>query len=255
MNKAAKFGALGAGAGTLFLGAMVGFGQMLGAEMSSMPVVGGLFAEPIEEESEDPDGSEGEEGAEAGNDSGSNSRPDPSLPATPQYRSASTLLDRFVSPSPFELEELEALEAELREQIDVLGARERALDERERVARDSEERIVEERAELDRYRFTLEELASELRLREAELDRDEAARAAEMQDRDKKLGELLLNTDEDNALVILKSKGPDASARILATMAEEDAATLLELLTGDEWLLYSDAYTALITGPNAPTKR
>lgn len=252
MNKAAHLGALGAGAGTLFLGAMVGFGQMLGADMSSMPLVGGMFPEPIEEETEEPEGSDVSDEAE---NPGSSSTPDSDAPSRPKYRSASTLLDRFVSPSPFELEELEALEAELREQIDLMGTRERSLDERERIAQDAEERIAEEKSELDRYRFTLEELASELRLREAELDRDEAAQRAEMQDRDRKLGELLINTDEDNALVILKSKGPAASAKILATMTEEDAATMLELLKGDDWLLFSDAYTELITGPGAPKNR
>jgi flagellar motility protein MotE (MotC chaperone) len=226
MNKPLKLCAIGAGGLLGFGGAFVGFSRMLGADWHEIAVVGSLFPAPSAD-------GHAEEARE----------PEVIVKQAPAQRPASIgVLDIFQVESPFSSTELEELAQTLEHKLDELDLRLEEVAEREQRAEDRSAFLDEQYATLSQLRTGLETWENELRQREVEVERDEAARAALEAESWARLAKLFEKGDAGEQSQRLLSYSPDEAASILLRLKPARAQELLDELEGEAWKAYAEAY-------------
>lgn len=236
MNTAVKAALIGAAGASLFLGSYVGFAKVIGADMTRLTVIGNLFsALPAKdaEPSEEPE----EQAEPAALSSSALSRE----LRTP--RRAASIIDFFSVKAPFSSEEFKRLSDELLASSDRIELRERQLNQRERELDERSQKLDEDFSTLTRLQTSLDDLASELRQRELELERDVGVRVESEAKVHARIGELFITGDPEELVTrIMMFDAPEA-AKILATLEPERANALLAAMQSNErWLEYAEAY-------------
>ena len=225
MNKTVKLALIGVGASIGFLGAFVGFSRLLGAEWHQIAVVGSLFPAPTEEEADE------------------DSEPVVVYKERPLERPAGIgVLDVFQIESPYSSKELDELVDTLETKLAELDQRLTDVAQREEQADDRSAFLDEQYATLNKLRAGLESWENELRQREVEVERDEAARAAREAESWSRLAKLFEKGDAADQSGRLSSYTPEEAAEILFRLKPSRAQELLDQLQGEMWKEYAEAY-------------
>lgn len=223
MNKIVKLSLIGLGASAGFLGAFVGFSRALGAPWHEIAVVGSLFPEPPPEE----DGDE----------------PVVIIKKEQPLRPAGIgVLDVFQIDSPYTTSELDQLVQTLENKLAEVDQRLIDVSEREQRSEDRATFLDEQYATLNKLRTGLETWENELRQREVEVERDEAARAAREAESWARLAKLFEKGEPADQSQRLMSYTPEEAAEILFRLKPTRAQELLDQLQGDSWKQYAEAY-------------
>jgi hypothetical protein len=236
MNKGLKIGLFAGGGLLAFAFAYVTFALVLGVQPHEIPLVGKAFPAPAE--------------PEKAKDETPTPAAAPSEPkAAPQTASVG-LLDVFQVESPYSAKELETLVADLKRKSKEFDQRMLELGERERRAAERSEFLDEQYAQLQRLRTGLEEWENELEQRQAEVQRNEKARAEREAESWAKLGKLFAEGDPADQGKKLAAYTPEQAARILVTMKPARAKELLDNVGADKWKEFADAYRMAGDGGN-----
>ena len=223
MNKLVKMSLIALGASAGFLGAFVGFSRALGAQWHEIAIVGSLFTPPPEE--------------------GETPEPVVIIKREKAMRPAGIgVLDVFQIESPYTTSELDELVGTLEAKLGEVNQRLLELDEREGRANDRATFLDEQYATLNKLRTGLETWENELRQREVEVERDEAARAAREAESWTRLAKLFEKGDVGEQSQRLLSYSPEEAAELLFRLKPARAQELLEQLEGDNWKQYAEAY-------------
>jgi len=223
MNKLLKTALIGVGASAGFLCAFVAFSRALGAGWHEIALVGPLFPAPPEEAA-------------------------PQEPRViikqerPMRPAGIGVLDIFQIESPYSTAELEELVRTLEAKLDEVDQRLLDVGEREQRAEDRSTFLDEQYATLSKLRTGLETWENELRQREAEVARDEEARAAREAESWTRLAKLFEKGDAADQSERLLSYTPEEAASILFRLKPTRAQELLDQLEGDSWKQYAEAY-------------
>lgn len=153
------------------------------------------------------------------------------------------LLSSWNLPAPFTGSELHKLQKELTDQIRENSIEREKLRVRSLELDEMEQALKDKYAELAGMRSKLEELESSLDLRQAELERDEKARAEREVQGWKDVAKLLSGgKPKENALLIAE-EDPEYAARILRELGEAQAGEILRLIEpSSERRKFLDAY-------------
>ena len=152
------------------------------------------------------------------------------------------VLDIFQIESPYSTAELEELVRTLEAKLDEVDQRLLDVGEREQRAEDRSTFLDEQYATLSKLRTGLETWENELRQREAEVARDEEARAAREAESWTRLAKLFEKGDAADQSERLLSYTPEEAASILFRLKPTRAQELLDQLEGDSWKQYAEAY-------------
>jgi len=154
-------------------------------------------------------------------------------------------LGAWTLPSPFTENELQTLTDELKTKLQRLDLRQADQDRREEEL-DADRKTVAERFDsLESMQKDLEAFKAELKLREQEVLRDEAAASERATARWTDVGRVIAALEDEAAGRRLSSFPPEDAARILLSMEPTRAAEILNQLEGDSWKDYVEAYTDL----------
>ena len=231
MNKILQYLGLASLAVLLFGGAFLGFAKISGAPMHTLPVVGGFFGAPTEDDAvaDAPDDAE---------------RSSPARTVEDQVQAGANVLGAFVLPSPYTAEQLKDLELQLKSklreaqlELDRMSLRRIELDEREVALQDRW-------AELQELRNTLERFEEDLNQRAEEIERDESARNAKERAALQDLAKVFESGEAAELVDKLKAYGEEDAAKLLAMMDVERAAELLRAMDAETSVRFSKAYTA-----------
>lgn len=270
---------LGIGALGLFALALVGFGQIVGAPMNDLPVVGSFFPEPeVDPEGEGPvdeeDFATDVNGVPVGHPGGP-LEPGELPPPLPEYADAELQLEdvitstraaiaNYVVSSPFSREELVNLQKELnqslkrsRARLDELDQRELDLEEYAQLLEEKATEIDQLRQGLDRAEKELQNLRRSLDGRERSLDaredlmdkreesirsQEESLTAEERAQLDAKAS-LFLNMDPEMAVARLEALPISEARRIFQRLPADVAEELLNVMPDELWTQFLDAFT------------
>ncbi|MDF1836458.1 MAG: hypothetical protein P1V35_01195 [Planctomycetota bacterium] len=166
MNKVIIIFAAAAAGILLLVGTFVTAAGMLGADLHALPVVGGLFPEPVQQ-SLDPELNEMNLSVEE------QVRSDMRSPEQVVDNSASPL-HAFLLPSPWSSDQLEDLEKQLKTRLNALTEREKGLDKRQADLEESQRHLAELQAELESVRNGMIEERDETVALQDEVKREEA---------------------------------------------------------------------------------
>ena len=277
MKKLLEILFLGIGALGLFALALVGFGQMVGAPMSDLPIVGSFFAKAeaeLQEELAEDEFATDVNGQAVDHPAGP-LEPGELPPPLPEYADAELQLEdvitstraaiaNYVVSSPFSREELVSLQKELNQSLKRSRARLEELDQREL---DLEEyaQLLEEKAteidqlrqgldraegELQNLRRTLDGRDSELIIREGLLDKreqsirsqEESLSASERAQLDQKAS-LFVQMDPERAVERLEALPIDEARRIFQRLPADVAEEFLNVMPDELWTQFLDAFT------------
>jgi flagellar motility protein MotE (MotC chaperone) len=227
MNNVLKLTLLAAGSSAGFVGAFTGFSLALGAPIHEIAIVGSLFPAPP-----------GEETATAG----PTPAPVPAVERRPLRKAGIGVLDVFQIESPFTSSELSELAETLENKLHEVDQRLLEVAERERRAADRAQFLDEQHAALVGLRTGLETWEDELDQREAEVERDEAARAARTTESWVRLAKLFEKGDAAEQSTRLAAYTPDEVARILHQLKPTRAQELLDSFDPQRWKDYAEAY-------------
>ncbi len=242
MNNPLKIALFGAAGATLFLVSYVGFAKVVGADMSRLPVVGGLFSAPPSVNAVD-DETATEDGPSAQADAAQLTETRARELRTPQR--AASIIDFFTVQAPFSSEELKRVSDELLASANRLELERRELALRESALDERQEKLDEDFATLTRLQTSLDDWASELRQRSLELDRDASIKLESDARVHARIGELFAEGDPEELVTRLGMFAPDEAAKILVTLSPDRANKLLAAMKVDErWLEYAEAYAA-----------
>jgi flagellar motility protein MotE (MotC chaperone) len=230
MNTAIKSVAFALGGSTLFVGSMVGFARMQGAEWHELPLLGRAFPSPPAQET---------------SPVAPIQSPEPTTPTPPKLEARTAqlgVLDVFRIESPWTaaeidqfVSEMKARKLELEQRLQALDAREQKLDHRSKLLDEQYAVLKDLRAELERWKAELEQRAAEIEnAKQAKDSRDEAGWA--------QLAKLFEKGDPAELSTRLRSYSPPEAAKILARLKPARAQELLNGLSGAEWKEYADAY-------------
>lgn len=236
MKKGLKIGLIAGGGLLAFSFAYVTFALVLGVQPHEIPLVGKAFPAPVE--------------PEKAKDETPTPAAAPSEPKTAPQTASVGLLDVFQVESPYTAKELETLVADLKRKSKEFDQRMLELGERERRAAERSEFLDEQYAQLQRLRTGLEEWENELEQRQAEVRRNEKARAEREAESWAKLGKLFAEGDPADQGKKLAAYTPEQAARILVTMKPARAKELLDNVGADKWKEFADAYRMAGDGGN-----
>lgn len=236
MKKGLKIGLIAGGGLLAFSFAYVTFALVLGVQPHEIPLVGKAFPAPVE--------------PEKAKDETPTPAAAPNAPKTAPQTASVGLLDVFQVESPYTAKELETLVADLKRKSKEFDQRMLELGERERRAAERSEFLDEQYAQLQRLRTGLEEWENELEQRQAEVQRNEKARAEREAESWAKLGKLFAEGDPADQGKKLAAYTPEQAARILVTMKPARAKELLDNVGADKWKEFADAYRMAGDGGN-----
>lgn len=236
MNKGLKIGLIAGGGLLAFSFAYVTFALVLGVQPHEIPLVGKVFPAPAE--------------PEKAKEETATTAAAPSEPKPTAQTASVGLLDVFQVESPYSAKELETLVADLKRKSKEFDQRMLELGERERRAAERSEFLDEQYAQLQRLRTGLEEWENELEQRQAEVQRNEKARAEREAESWAKLGKLFAEGDAADQGKKLANYTPEQAARILVTMKPARAKELLDNVGADKWKEFADAYRMAGDGGN-----
>ena len=210
-------------AGTLLLvGTFVTAAGMLGADLHALPVVGGLFPEPVEQ-SLNPELNELNTSVEE------QVRADQRSPDQVVDNSASPL-HAFLLPSPWSSDQLEDLEQQLKMRLNAITEREKDLDKRQTDLEESQRHLAELQAELESVRNGMIEERDETVALQEEVKQDEAAAAEKLKASFKQMSSLYADGDAtETAEMMLDMHTPSEVGQILANLP---ADRVREILSG-----------------------
>ena len=250
MKKVVVAFGLAAAACGLFVGSYIGFAKLVGADMSRLALVGGLFAAPRSEVAASAASADGAAEAEP--------EPEPALPAelAAQLRTpvrAASIIDFFTVQAPFSTAELKGLADKLSARADELELERRALAQRTTELEQRAAKLDEDFATLLRLQQALDQQASELRAREAEVNRDAGARFESKAQFYASMGQLFEQGDAEELVERLLAFGPEEAASVLATLPPERSVELLNALREtDRWREYAEAFARRSAPPAGP---
>ena len=231
MTKIIEIAAMILGGLSLLAVSFVGFTVVSGSPLHEMAVIGKYFAsEETEDDSAAPANSEPEE-------------PEKPKTNTEVVETSLGSMGAWSLPSPFTQNELQSLTDELKTKLQRLDLLEAELQQREQQVEEDREVIAERFAALEDMRKDLEAFKAELSLREQEVLRDESAAQEQETARWQDVANVVAALEDDAAGRRLMSFPPEDAASILLAMDAERAAELLNLLDGDSWKDYVEAYT------------
>ena len=229
MNRILEIAAMALGGLSLFAVCFLGFATMAGVPLHQVAGIGRLFPEPPEA----PETADGEERAPKPIEFDSDSE---------VYERSLGVLSAWSIESPFTAEELKTLADELKLKREQLKREISKLEDREGQLDAREDALVEQFAALDDLRAKLEAYEADLMIRAEEVARDEAAEASRNDRKFQKLAELFKGLEPRAAMTKLKAYPPEEATKILLHMNEKTAVDILNSFTGDDYLLYGQAW-------------
>lgn len=241
MNKVVEWTALSIGGLCLFAVSFLGFALSAGVPLKEVAVIGPMF----EEAEDDPESEEPEEDQV---DSPMESI-DPAVPEPPEsevVQRNAEFLSLWTVPAPFEASELESLATRIKAKEDDLERRLRALEEREDDFSERAAGLTDQFATLETLRAEMMDLDRELRLREKEVESDDAAAAERERTGWSKTARLFEEGEAQETSRRLTKFKPSEAAKILRAMDETRALELLKAIPDELWKEYFDAYRAEI---------
>lgn len=220
MNKIILIFAAVATGSLLLVGTFVTAAGMLGADLHTLPVVGGLFPEP-QEQSLDPALNEMntsvEEQVEA----------DRRSPDQVVDNSASPL-HAFLLPSPWSSDQLEGLERQLKTRMNAIAEREKDLDKRQADLEESQRHLAELQTELESVRNGMIEERDETVALQEEVKQEEAAAAEKRIASFKQMSSLYAEGDpSESAQMLLDMYPPDDIGLVLSGLLPERVKELM----------------------------
>jgi hypothetical protein len=231
MNKLAQAIALALGSFGLFSGAFVGFAHLRGTPSYRLPLIGSFFTAPAAAEVVRVERTAAEPAAE------------PAVrPAHESSRAGLGLLDMFRIESPLQAAEMQELARSLKAALARVEEREELLDEREERL-DERALFLEEQVDsIAGLREELESWERELELRQAEVERDEAAWAEREAESWRGMARLFEKGEAASLARRLEAWSPQEAAQLLRHLEPERARELLEALRVESWKEYWEAY-------------
>ncbi len=242
MNRILEILALALGGTSLFALCFLGFASMAGVPMHDVAVLGKLFPEPAEH---------GEEGEHATlvEGTGQAVHEEPEFASDSQVIEASIgVLGAFSLAPPFSAEELKSLADKLKLKRTQLDVRLKDLEARSQELDGREEMLAEQFQALEELRGRLEAFEQELSVRAEEVSRAEAVASQEEERKWKKLAELLEGLDPEEAGKRITAYSPVEATQILRHFEEDLALQILNTLSGDKYLEYSEAWAGMAAG-------
>ena len=238
MNKLVLAILLALGSFGLFSGAFVGFARLRGTPSHELPLIGGLFTPPPQEE-----------GLEAGlAETEPGTRPGPT--AREPTQAGLGLLDMFRLESPMQAAELQELARSLKQRLARVAERETQLDAREQRLDERAMFLDEQFGSLAELRQGLESWQTELDQRQTEVERDEATQAEREAESWQGMAKLFEKGEAASLARRLEAWSPGEAAELLRHLKPERARELLEALRGESWKDYWEAYRQAL--PEAP---
>jgi len=245
MKNALNYVTYGICSAAVLSASFIGFAVFSGTPVQDLKGVGSLFADDVEVELEgETDGGEVASRAERSADTRSTRQ---------VFDEAGLALGSFTLPSPFSVEELNSLEAQLKTKLDELAVREESLAAREREVQRTRDHLADLEVALEEQRTALLRQSDENAARSAEiassssaLAQQSAAQEAESDQTYTELAQLFTdNKAEDAARILTKAHGPEGAAQILVRLEADRQAQLMEAIETqrpDEFVAYYTAF-------------
>jgi len=252
MKPAVKYAVMGGGALVLLFGSFATFAALSGQPLHKVALLKYFVSAPAEEK--DP-GTASKEPAptETAHPASAEGAQPPAAEGTPTAATAEqtkavektiSVLGAFAMPSGFSVDELVDIQGELRKSTQEAKALLTRLKTRERDLDDREKDIDQRQKELSAMQKRLADKESELGMLKDEVDRDSSAREARDAASWKELSKFFEEGDAATLAKNLLKFSPMEAAKILRSLDDERASSLVNSLPTDKYAEYVQEYRA-----------
>ena len=256
MKPAVKYGMMGGGALVLLFGSFVVFAALSGQPLSKVALLKHFVSAPADGEKKPaaPEATKPQpEAAAQAEKPASHEGAKSSGAELKAVEHTASVLSVFSLPSPFSSDELTDLQHELRSASQGAKSRLSKIEQRERDLDDRERDLDQRQQELAELRKKLADKESELRMLSEEVARDSAARNARDAASWKEISKFFEEGDAADLAKKLVQFEPREAARILRSLDDERASSIVNALPTDKYHEYLEAYRAQAT-KDAPGK-
>jgi flagellar motility protein MotE (MotC chaperone) len=261
MKPAVKYVVMGGGALVLLFGSFVTFAALSGQPMHKIAILRNFVKAPdapkddgAHEAEAEPASVQPEPGQQGSSHSGGETAQATGKESLRAVERAAGMLGAFALPSPFSADELTDLSYKLTTGNKNLEARQRRIEQRERDLDDRELDLDQRQQELSELRQKLLEKEGELRMLSDEVARDTAARNARDAASWKELSKFFEEGEAEDLGKKLLSFTPAEAAKILRSLDDERASSIVNALPPARYKDYLDAYRDLSVKDGAQKK-
>jgi flagellar motility protein MotE (MotC chaperone) len=252
MKPAVKYAVMGGGALVLLFGSFATFAALSGQPLHKVALLKYFVSAPADSKDEstatrEPAPAEGAHPAPAEGAKPPVAEGAPAATTEEQTKAVEktiSVLGAFAMPSGFSVDELVDIQGELRKSTQEAKALLTRLKTRERDLDDREKDIEQRQKELSAMQKHLADKESELGMLKAEVDRDASAREERETASWKELSKFFEEGDVATLSKNLLSFSPKEAAKILRSLDDERASSLVNSLPTDKYAEYIQEYRA-----------